>query len=52
MGIYNTYYVSMKFHEKMLITEKVIKEIQKGRFIFTHPLDSFMDVHISPPIRA
>ena len=28
-------YVPMKFNEKILITEKVIKEIQKMRFFFT-----------------
>ena len=29
-------YVPMKFHEKMLITEKVIKKIQKMRFLSHH----------------
>ena len=37
-GIYIDIYVPMKFHEKIFITEKVFKKIQKMRVFFTHPL--------------
>ena len=43
-------YVPMKFHEKMLITEKVLKEKQKGSFFYTPSLYSYQGGTLLPRV--